>query len=328
MKKFLKDIISPISSPLLLFFVAYLYWYSRADYITGDLGKLGQIEFLDENYRNQEKFNSNYTHKAILCDANSFKENSILFIGDSFTLLTSYPESLASTLNKNACECYLKGKTCPEESYISLLNSELTLPKIVIVESVERNFISRLRSLDFSLSPTTIEADTTAPIKEKMTDYASYYKNKIFPNKAVKHLPLRDSLFSCRGHENELYYYIDDNVIPSIEDIQIALKKLDTLFQIAEQNNISMFYVIAADKYDVYQEFAINNDCAPKNVLDHFKSFEKNPYFINTKSILMPLAREGVKDLYYVDDTHWSPVGAENVANEIARRIDSLQLLN
>ena len=31
-------------------------------------------------------------------------------------------------------------------------------------------------------------------------------------------------------------------------------------------------------------------------------------------------------DVYWADDSHWSPVGAKIVAEEIARKIDSLRI--
>ena len=36
-------------------------------------------------------------------------------------------------------------------------------------------------------------------------------------------------------------------------DAIIAVSKLDSLFQVARQHDVVLFYVIAADKYDVYQ---------------------------------------------------------------------------
>ena len=84
---------------------------------------------------------------------------------------------------------------------------------------------------------------------------------------------------------------------------------------------------MAADKYDVYQEFAVENRFPVKTLLDDFACHESNPYFVNTKTVLVEKARQGVKDLYYADDTHWSPIGAKIVAEEIAKRMDSLGVL-
>ena len=98
------------------------------------------------------------------------------------------------------------------------------------------------------------------------------------------------------------------------------------MFHLAEEKHIQLFYVIAADKYDVYQDFAIDNPYPRKTLLDSFSQFESNPYFVNTRPLLYTKAKEGVVDLYYADDTHWSPVGAKIVAEEIARRMDSLDV--
>ena len=37
------------------------------------------------------------------------------------------------------------------------------------------------------------------------------------------------------------------------------------------------------------------------------------------------MAAAGVKDIYYCNDTHWSPIGAEAVAMQVAKRIMELE---
>ena len=56
----------------------------------------------------------------------------------------------------------------------------------------------------------------------------------------------------------------------------------------------------------------------------------KNPLFsmnsYSNKYVLTEAAENGVNDIYWADDSHWSPIGAKIVAEEIARRVDSLEL--
>ena len=126
----------------------------------------------------------------------------------------------------------------------------------------------------------------------------------------------------------DLFFYYSDLIYPNEEQIKIAISKLNALFQLSRENGAYLFYVVAADKYDVYQEFATKKDFSRKKLLDYFIEYENNnPFFVNTKTVLEIKATQGVKDLYYSDDTHWSPIGAKTVAEEIARRMDSLGII-
>ena len=195
----------------------------------------------------------------------------------------------------------------------------------MVLESVERSCIDRLINLDFN--PSSSVQPIAAVYKEgddKQTNFTTFYKNQIIDNQSVRHLHLKDSLFSCPKKEKDLYFYHEDLHWATDEEINIAISKIDTLFALANKKHIQLFYVIAADKYDVYQDFAIDNMYQRQTVLDSFAQFDSSLYFVNTKPILIKKAEKGVKDLYYADDSHWSPVGARIVSEEIVKRMDSL----
>jgi hypothetical protein len=46
------------------------------------------------------------------------------------------------------------------------------------------------------------------------------------------------------------------------------------------------------------------------------RPLKKEYIFIDTKKILSPLLKQGVKDLYYSDDTHWSYKASEAIAKD------------
>lgn len=321
MKRFLIAIISPRSSPLLFLLIALAYYLHVSDDITGDIGKIGQIIFSKE-YHSQGKFQSVPVQLMEWCDASDFKSNKLVFLGDSFTR-SIYPNCLASIIQKPSAKYFADNIESPEDTFIALCNMDVEMPDVVVLESVEREFVFRLCDVDFS-SNQRPKASAYKPVKEKQTDFSTFYKNQVLQNQAVINISLRDSLFTCPRKEKELYFYRDDLRFPEEQQIQVAISNLDSLFQLAKKKDICLFYVVAADKYDVYQEFAIDNEFPQKETLDRFVGFDDNPYFVNTKQVLLKNARQGVKDLYYADDTHWSPIGAQMVANEIARRMDSL----
>jgi hypothetical protein len=322
MKKFLLSIVSPRKSPFLLLLAAWLYYFSVSDDITGDLGRLGQIVFSKE-YRLQEKFSNESVPLMNWCDTSCFRTSDIVFIGDSYSKLI-YPDLVSSITQKKSAKFFTDNIESPEETFVTLCNSGVKMPKVVVVESGERGVVPRL--CDLSFSSTVAPQVSLSRTPPKQTDFSTYYKNLIFNNHAVLSIPLRDSLFTCPGKENQLYFYQDDLRFPDEEQIQTATEKLDSLFMFARERNICFFYVVAADKYDVYQEFAVNNEYPPKDLLDHFSAYEENPFYVNTKHVLLENVREGVKDVYYADDTHWSPIGCRIVAEYVAARMDSLDV--
>lgn len=324
MKKFLLSILSPHKSPLWIVVIAYFCFLSVRNDITGDLGKIGQIVF-SEQYHLQEKFQTNdfETNNIEWCDVNSFHYLRLLFLGDSFTRGSVYADYLSKNLSQKAAKFFATNIESPEQTFIALCNSGEEVPRVVILESVERSCFMRLSSLDFR-TQVIPNASVYKPYMDKQTTFTTYYKNQLINNKAVRHLQLGKSMFSCPKKEKELYFYYEDLLFPTEEQMQIANSKLDTLFCFAKEHGIILFYVVAADKYDVYQEFVIGNKYPEKRALEAFAKYDDNPYFVNTKDILLKKARQGVADLYYADDTHWSPIGAKIIAEEIARRIDSL----
>lgn len=319
----------------MLLLIAWAYFLHISEDITGDIGKLGQIIFSKE-YHLQDKFCDVPVSSIDWCDTTDFKTKSVLFLGDSFSFMVDnrsdiemrsiYPNCLVSMIGKNAAKFCAENINSPEGLFVALCNSDVKMPEIVVLESVGRFFVSRLHYLDFS-SNIKPKASSWEVLEGRQTDFSTFYKNQIIDNHAILNVPLKDSLFTCPRKENELYFYYEDLSFPDEDLIQTAVSKLDTLFQLAKRKNISLFYVVAADKYDVYQEFAIENGFPKKEVLEKFEKFESNPYFVNTKTVLVEKARQGVKDMYYADDTHWSPVGAQIVAEEIASRMDSLGVL-
>lgn len=321
MKRFLFTILSPFKSPVLLLLLAWLFYSLISDDITGDLGRINQIVFSKE-YRLQDKFLEVPIPKVEWCDTSCFGEADIIFFGDSYTRLI-YPNILTEITKKKSAKFIAENIQSPEETFVALCNMGVKMPQVVVLECGERGVVFNLCELDFSSTKTPIPSFETDEV-EKQTDFSTFYKNKLINNHAVLHVSLRDSLFTCPRKEKDLYFYYRDLRFPDENQIQTALSKLDSLFMFARERNICLFYVVAADKYDVYQEFAIDNESPKKDILDRFVEFEADSYYVNTKHVLLESARQGTKDLYYADDTHWSPIGAKIVAEEIAKRMDSL----
>ena len=84
--------------------------------------------------------------------------------------------------------------------------------------------------------------------------------------------------------------------------------------------------LIGADKYDVYRPF-MTDDSLPIDTTTDELSNIPDVCVINTKWLLQEMARDGEKDVYMVNDTHWSYKASEAVAKKLAQKIDSLRIL-
>jgi hypothetical protein len=61
----------------------------------------------------------------------------------------------------------------------------------------------------------------------------------------------------------------------------------------------------------------VNKKGLPKPIFfDNFKSLNKEYIYINSKNILSKFIYTK-PDLYYFDDTHWSPIASEIISNTI-----------
>ncbi len=105
-----------------------------------------------------------------------------------------------------------------------------------------------------------------------------------------------------------------------------SLRNLILLNNKLLEKGIKMIFLIAADKYDVYRPFTADNSLPIDTTTDEFSNLP-NICVINTKPILIEMVRNGEKDIYMVNDTHWSYKASEAVAEEIARKIELLGLL-
>jgi len=321
------------SSPIWLIVIYYAVFVQP--YTTRDLGALGQIPFA-KTYNLPTPHFDKY---AIKCTyANTPTDSCILIIGDSFShpdSTTKYTDFLSQWANKlPVYSSSPNDEWEPMDRFIYLSKTQ-SLPRIIILESVERAFVSRLNNINFSvvLQNDTIFTKTDTLLKlpkqdkkktllEKSQEFA---KKRIGIDNPVKTATLSIPMFSCEGKECELYFYQYDIYIPTLESACIAKEKLDSLFAYANSLGIHLYVLVAVDKYDLYQPYIINNTYPKSFVLDTIAAMFPYPQFINSKDTLSPMARNGVKDIFFCNDTHWSQVGGKAVAEQVARRIMTLE---
>nr|WP_321266211.1 hypothetical protein [uncultured Sulfurimonas sp.] len=303
----------------------------------GDLGRMSyQINML-HNRELKYTLPKEHLHKDNFNNQNI----DILTIGDSFSNGHAlgenpyYQDFLASQLNANVLNIKPYKKYNSLETIIGLLNNghlAQLKPKIIIIESVERNVIDRFaKSIDYNL----IDAEVVIPNKLlKPEDFQikfintanyklPYYMLKyIFYNNAQKYvykLNLNKKLFSKNNAKNILIFRDDITNIPkfTLENIKKVNKNLNKTANLLKTLNIKLYFMPAPDKYDLYYDFIKDNKYPKNNFFELIRPMEKQYYFIDIKKILLPLLKQGEKDVYWVDDTHWSQKASEAISKDI-----------
>ena len=340
MKKFLAKFII-----LFVLIDGFLLYYMFAVYprLSGDMGYMGQItfgvEYMD-SIQNLYKPDRCRVHDLQNVDSLS---QSVITIGDSFSHFKEYgySQAVAESFGVDIIDITISDVD-PLQTFVQYANNNLfPTNTIVIVESVERSLLGRLSQLDISdntrpeiQSHTYVTADKNAPKKKPdyLTGAIKYIRRLLhFKRYNSIHLFKTDrNLFSHSTMVNQLYIY--DSPWDGDGDFRYQesncsnyasiYNKLYDLHNLATEKQVRLIFLVAADKYDVYEPFILVKH--KKNpTLDSIPTEE---WIINTKPLLQEIIYSGTRDVYYINDTHWSPVGAKRAGKEVSNRIRKLYL--
>ncbi len=317
-------------------------------YGIGDLGRMSyQVDSL--HLRKVE-----YTLSKLHLNHNDINNSNIdvITIGDSFSnggaggLNPYYQDYLATEHNQNI----LNLRKLVNNDYdmfalvLSLYNNgwlAKNKPKAIIIESSERGLYQRftkeydLKDVNISFksmvekvihnSPYIPELLRINTANYKIPFYTIKYKFNHKAQKNVGKMTLNDNMFSTSDYQNKLLFHYDDikymeNNLKKVKSINKNFNKLAVLLKTLD---IKLFFMPAVDKYDVYSDFILNNNLPKNKFFDMLRPLKKEYYFVDTKAILTLLIKNGVKDVFYSDDTHWSYKASEAIAKD--KVFDSLK---
>ena len=196
--------------------------------------------------------------------------------------------------------------------------------KTIIVECVERNinYLNSINSKSDSIKHIVPKQINEEP-RWSLTEIRNFIVLKLGFNKPVCHAKLDRKFFSGEKG-NDLYFYYKD-----LEDTSISLKPLrsmksniDLLTETAQSLGIHLIFLICPDKYDLYQDYIIDNPFPRKRVCEDLNTIlSNNRNVIIAKDILSKYIVKGDLDIYHFNDTHWSYKSAEIIAEELEDRI-------
>lgn len=84
-----------------------------------------------------------------------------------------------------------------------------------------------------------------------------------------------------------------------------------------KEREIRLIVLPAPDKYDLYSDFIENNPFPKNKFFDYLRQLEKEYIFIDSKALLLEHINTGMQDVYFADDTHWSPIASKIIAKKI-----------
>jgi hypothetical protein len=354
MKKFIKKTIL-FGLPIIVLYFFTLFFYS-----TDKGGLLRQGYLIDiGDYRSifKKEFEQEILFSKVSnVNFNNSKNYTVLTIGDSFSEQFGYGYKNYLAQNGNISILHLDRflSKNPIETTYGILNGNM-LDKIkvdyIILQSVERHIVTRAKKINCN------QIITIDSLKKQIKKYKDTLKkpdkskfNKIFnfPSQRIIKFPLQNLLYNFdvdafdsgvykvktkKGlfsyDENELLFLTKDIDNVKINNNESALRKLnDELNYLSKKlglRGIKLIVLPSPDKFDFYYDYIIDNKKFERPLF--FENFEKLPktyFYINSKKTLSQQI-EYKKDIYFYDDSHWSPWASKIIAYELEKVIHKKQ---
>lgn len=144
---------------------------------------------------------------------------------------------------------------------------------------------------------------------------------KMAPHVYREHL--NKDFFSTEASRDLLFYDEDLKYLKleSDDNIKLMNKNFNTLAKALAKRNIKLIFMPAVDKYNLYSPYIISNTYQKSIFFEYLDSLPKDYIFINTKKILSEQLEKGEKDIFYVDDTHWSHKASEVIIKDESFKI-------
>ncbi len=204
----------------------------------------------------------------------------------------------------------------------------------LVVQEVERYLVPRHNG--FVTTNTAIprleKAETEAEAPASKQDVSPLLRVKDF---LFYHLFGANPIFKVKlsrpvfGGEqpDQLYFYREDVEIGFDVTSNSREKIIDSyqkVIELARVRGVNLIFLVACDKYDLYQDYIIDNPYPAKTLnedLQQWMPSQDLDYFVFSKRVLLPYVEQGVKDVYLFNDTHWSPASSRLIAAEIIKKL-------
>lgn len=324
----------------------YTWLFYTAD--KGDLIRLGYIFDIHPSYRNIFKAEfENKIYFTKLSDLPKKRNYDVLTIGDSFTEGDSYgyKNYLGNKGKVDILHVDRRFHNNPIQQLYSMLHGDIFdhyQVKYVILQSIERLFIERIKNIDSNQVFTLKNTRTLVSEKRKDVDFSfKFPSDRIlkFPYYSFQYLitgnqntetqvyrtPISKNLFSVNN--SELLFFDEDISCLEMNNDQANISQLNNVLNDLslklQRRGITLIVLPSPDKYDMYYDYIIDKNKYPRPLFfEYLETENKNYLYLDSKKILQKDFADR-KDIYFYDDTHWSPWATQIIADELSKIISS-----
>lgn len=239
------------------------------------------------------------------------------------------------------------GKT---DLVLYLLQHAKRLPSTIVIESSEMWLMETIMGTTFTACEDSLNDYDGTPLPSSLEKYDRYNQLLIRPNPVeclfngrafgfaqdwikrrtgvaennVETAALSRPMFSCKGHENMLYY-LSYNM--TWTDAQIE-KMRSTMTQIIEEgkaHGVNIIFMIIPMKEHLYKDFILSGTPQATLLTEYLTDRATDPHYLLCLPILNEMIRQGEKDVFLASDTHWSYKGAQACAQALQSKIKSAE---
>lgn len=327
-----------------LFLSPFLLLIATTRFYTKDKGDLLRVGFLKADNPYREAFKAEMNQPLFydsLSQLNTKKKSSytVLIIGDSFSAqgCYGYPNYLAQYDSIRVLYCDFNKYGNSIETLYGVLNDGILDRmdiRYVLLESVERDFVKRGYELNKQIKLSDfprpanhggkINYNTSFPPPEivKFPLYSILYHfsddaflSDVYQVKLDRPLFTGSRTSTLLFHKLELKNIGKNNSKEAVSNLNTELNKVSKKLQ---DRAIRLIVLPCPDKYDMYYNYIANKVDYPKPLFfDLMSQMGKSYIYIDSKAILSKSIRTK-KDIYFFDDTHWSPWASKVIAKEIS----------
>ena len=334
---------------VLPFFISGYVYKSFYDSERGGFSiRVGHFSSGIDSFKKNSKLDFDTTYFEYLSETQK-TEFKILNIGNSFSKqefqkINGYTNYLAMN-DKIPLLNHIININNPAKRLKEIINSTVLdslKVEYIILQFVERHFTSNLNNVDnlkkINYSGLRIlDKKNCKQLKEQLIankKYPGFFSkgtlffglNTIF-NKDLKGIVLKSktkhNLFSS-GSNDLLFYYEDISKLkmnnnPSL--IEKANEELNNIALKLKKKDVKLIVLIAPDKYSFYYTDLLDNKYPEPILFNLLDTLPKNYLYFNSKRLLTEYKYIN-KDLYFSDDTHWSPLTSQIIADKLKSLIE------
>ncbi len=226
-----------------------------------------------------------------------------------------------------------RGQKCKMDTLISL-NSINQVVKEYNTKLKEATIKNKSKQLElksyFRNSIKTIKLDDFSAnrlIKFPLQNINYCFDDNAYDSETYK-VKTKRELFSV-SHNELLFLSSDLNGVKENNNQKSVSKLnqvLNSLSEKCEQKRIALIVLPSPDKFDFYYDELAEKQKYPRPLFfEHFEKMTKSYSYINSKKLLQEKLK-GKNDIYFYDDTHWSPWASKVLATELQKIISKKEI--